>query len=141
MGECGLRSLCTIILVTALLATYLILEGTRPAPSTTGNQREYLQEVVQAEKSDRLEAIKEILSKTMVRLEKYYRPTDDTSKHRLYLAYYTYSEVPPDKRPADIALDSLKDVPVGKTYRRDQASIKRLLIGLQFYEGRGKDRI
>jgi adenylate cyclase len=27
------------------------------------------------------------------------------------------------------------------TYRRDQASIKRLRIGLQFYEGRGKDRI
>ncbi len=113
MGECGLRSLCTITAVTALLATYLILEGMRPAPSITANQREYLQEVVQSEKSDRLEAIKEILSNTIVRLEKYYRPTDDSSKHRSYLAYYTYSEVPPDKRPADIALDSLKDTPVG----------------------------
>ena len=113
MGECGLRSLCTIIAVTALLATYLILEGMRPAPSTTANQREYRQEVVHAEKSDRLETIKKILSKKLVRLEKYYRPADDSSKHRSYLAYYTYSEVPPDKRPADIALDSLKDIPVG----------------------------
>jgi hypothetical protein len=113
MGECGLRSLCTIILVTAFLATYLILEGARPAPSTIGNQREYLQKVVRAEKSDRLQAIKEILSKTIVRLEKYYRPTDDSSEHRSYLAYFTYSETPPDKRPADIALESLKDIPVG----------------------------
>jgi len=114
MGECGLRSLCTIIAVTALLATYLILEGMRPAPSTTAHQREYRQEVVHAEKSDRLETIKKILSEKLVRLEKYYRPADDSSKHRSYLAYYTYSEVPPDKRPADIALDSLKDIPVGK---------------------------
>jgi hypothetical protein len=113
MGECGLRSLCTIIAVTALLATYLILEGMRPAPSMTANQREYRQEVVHAEKSDRLETIKEILSEKLVRLEKYYRPADDSSKHRSYLAYYTYSEVPPDKRLADIALDSLKDIPVG----------------------------
>jgi hypothetical protein len=30
-----------------------------------------------------------------------------------YLADYAYSEVPPDKKPADIVLDSLKGVPVG----------------------------
>jgi hypothetical protein len=30
-----------------------------------------------------------------------------------YLAYYVYSELPPERRPADIVLDSLKDVPVG----------------------------
>jgi hypothetical protein len=30
-----------------------------------------------------------------------------------YLADYAYSEVPPDKKPADVVLDSLKDVPVG----------------------------
>jgi hypothetical protein len=87
MGECGLRSLCTIIAVTALLATYLILEGMRPAPSMIANQREYRQEAVHAEKSDRLETIKEILSEKLVRLEKYYRPADDSSKHRSYLAY------------------------------------------------------
>jgi hypothetical protein len=33
--------------------------------------------------------------------------------HPLYLADYALSEVPPDKKPADIVLDSLKDVPVG----------------------------
>lgn len=30
-----------------------------------------------------------------------------------YLAYYAYSEVPPDVKPADTALGALKDIPVG----------------------------
>ena len=30
-----------------------------------------------------------------------------------YLADYAYSEVPPDEKPADIVLNSLKDIPVG----------------------------
>jgi hypothetical protein len=30
-----------------------------------------------------------------------------------YLAYYAYSETPPDKKPADTVLDALKDIPVG----------------------------
>jgi hypothetical protein len=30
-----------------------------------------------------------------------------------YLAYYAYSEVPPDKKPADAILATLKDMPVG----------------------------
>jgi hypothetical protein len=30
-----------------------------------------------------------------------------------YVAYYVYSELPPEKRPADIVLDSLKGVPQG----------------------------
>jgi hypothetical protein len=113
MGECGLRSICTTIAVTALLAIYLILEGMPPSPRTTNNRAEHLQEPIYAEKSNRLGAIKEIISKTVVRLVKYYRPADDASKNSSYLAYYVYSEVPPDRKPADIALDSLKNIPVG----------------------------
>jgi len=30
-----------------------------------------------------------------------------------YLVYYVYAELPPDRKPADIALDSVKDIPVG----------------------------
>jgi soluble lytic murein transglycosylase-like protein len=30
-----------------------------------------------------------------------------------YVAYYVYSELPPEKRPADIVLDSLKNIPQG----------------------------
>jgi len=33
--------------------------------------------------------------------------------HPSYLADYAYSEVPPDKKPADIVLNSLKDIPIG----------------------------
>jgi soluble lytic murein transglycosylase-like protein len=36
-------------------------------------------------------------------------PTQNLS----YVAYYVYSELPPEKRPADIVLDSLKGVPQG----------------------------
>jgi hypothetical protein len=34
-------------------------------------------------------------------------------EHMSYLALYAYSEVPPPRKPADIALDSLRSVPVG----------------------------
>jgi hypothetical protein len=45
-------------------------------------------------------------------------PADDDlsasqQDHPSYLADYAFSEVPPDRKPADIVLDSLKDVPVG----------------------------
>jgi hypothetical protein len=30
-----------------------------------------------------------------------------------YLAYYVYSEIPPDKKPADIVLDSVRNIPIG----------------------------
>jgi hypothetical protein len=33
--------------------------------------------------------------------------------HPSYLADYVYSEVPPDKKPADIVINSLKGIPVG----------------------------
>ena len=103
-----------IVAVTTLLATYLILEGTQRTPNAAANQAEYLQEAVHAGKSARLEVIKEVLGQIVVRLEKYRRPADDhSSNYPSYLAYYAYSEVPPDKSLADVALDSLRDVPAG----------------------------
>ena len=36
-----------------------------------------------------------------------------TAKDLSYLADYAYSEVPPDRKPADVALASLQDIPVG----------------------------
>jgi hypothetical protein len=44
------------------------------------------------------------------------QPTADASSPKLdlaYLAYYAYSEVPPDQKPADTVRDALKDIPVG----------------------------
>jgi hypothetical protein len=75
-------------------------------------------------KSDRY-AVKEgeeveeqVFSPKVVRLEKYYRPADgDLNSPKWdqlsYLADYVYSEVPPDRKPADTVLDALKDIPIG----------------------------
>jgi hypothetical protein len=77
-----------------------------------------------AKKADRLalneaeEAEDQLFSPKVVRLEKYDLPAEDDlnspkQAHLSYLADYVYSEVPPDKKPADIVLDSLKNLPNG----------------------------
>jgi hypothetical protein len=38
---------------------------------------------------------------------------NDTKQNLSYLAYYAYSEVPPETKPADTVLTSLKDIPPG----------------------------
>lgn len=108
-----------IVAVTAFLATYYFLTGEQQGSSLAANRSEFTQELARAEKSDRLEtsdrleAVEESFIQKIVRLVKFERPADDHSVHPSYLAYYVYSEIPPDKRPADVVLDSLKDVPVG----------------------------
>lgn len=108
-----------IVAVTAFLATYYFLTGEQQGSSLAANRSEFTQELARAEKSDRLEtsdrleAVEESFIQKIVRLVKFERPADDHSVHPSYLAYYVYSEIPPDKRPADVVLDLLKDVPVG----------------------------
>ena len=112
------------VAVTTFVAMYLLFNGEEQLPNPRANQLENIQGPVLAQKSDRL-AIREeedtedqVYSSKLVRLEIYDLPADDDLNslkrgHLSYLADYAYSEVPPDKRPADIALDSLKDIPVG----------------------------
>jgi lipopolysaccharide export LptBFGC system permease protein LptF len=43
---------------------------------------------------------------------------EESENHRAqqdlsYLAFYPYAELPPERKPADVVLDSLSDVPVG----------------------------
>ncbi|HEV2697937.1 MAG TPA: hypothetical protein VGU90_08085, partial [Terriglobales bacterium] len=98
------------VAVTTFVAMYLLFNGEEQLPNPRANQLENIQGRVLAQKSDRLAIPEEedtedqVYSSKLVRLEIYDLP---------YLADYAYSEVPPDKRPADIALDSLKDIPVG----------------------------
>ena len=40
-------------------------------------------------------------------------PSDSIPPKHSYLAYYVYDEHPPPRRPADIVLDSLRNVPIG----------------------------
>jgi hypothetical protein len=112
-----------VVAVTPFLVTYLVLNDDRRASRAPTRELEYIQEVVRALKSDPLELKKEVANfgPKLVRLMKYELPLGDyasdlnSSKqdHLSYLADYAYSEVPPDKKPADIALDLLKDIPVG----------------------------
>ena len=55
---------------------------------------------------------------------------NDTKQNLSYLAYYAYSEVPPETKPAVIVLDSLKDIPPGTPVDE----IKRVsgVLGLDF---------
>ena len=54
----------------------------------------------------------------------------DTKKNLSYLAYYAYSELPPETKPADTVLDSLKGIPSGTPIDE----IKRVadVLGLDF---------
>ncbi len=81
----------------------------------------------------------QVFSPKIVRLEKYSRPAEGDLNSpewdRLsYLADYVYSEVPPDRKPADTVLDVLKDIPIGTPVEEIKLSIRGLRIGLQFYE-------
>ena len=121
-------------------ATYLLFGNQQQLRSLSANQLGNIQAALVG-KSDRL-AIKEndedaeeqVLSPKIVRLEKYYPPPDgdlnEMQNRFLYLADYAYSEVPPDKKPSDIALDALKDIPIGTPVEE----IKRVseVFGLDF---------
>lgn len=103
------------VAVATFIATYLLFDSQQQLPNLSANV---------VEKSDRL-ALKEdddleeqVFSPKLVRLEKYYRPADgDLNSPKWdqlsYLADYVYSEVPPDRKPADIVLDAFKDIPIG----------------------------
>ena len=128
------------VAVATFAATYLLFDNQQQLRSLSANQLGNIQAALVG-KSDRL-AIKEndedaeeqVLSPKIVRLEKYYAPPDgdlNAMQNRfLYLADYAYSEVPPDKKPADIALDALKDIPIGTPVEE----IKRVsdVFGLDF---------
>jgi hypothetical protein len=114
-----------IVIVFIIFATtYLLCHGQQPPARLPTNELEDIQKSIFANKSDRL-AIKEedeeeedqVLSAKVVRLERYALLANDETNSkldRLHLADYAYSEVPPDKKPSEIVLDSLKDIPVGK---------------------------
>ena len=113
----------SVVAVAAFVATYLLFDNQQHFASLSANQIGNLQAALEG-KSDRLavkqdeEVEEQVFSPKIVRLEMYYRPPDgDVSSPKWdqlsYLAYYVYSEVPPDRKPADIVLDALKDIPIG----------------------------
>ena len=55
-----------------------------------------------------------------------------------YLAYYAYSEVPPDEKPADTILTTLKDVPVGTPIEEIKRASDALGIDFTFMKAVAK---
>jgi len=111
------------VAVVAFVATCLFLNGQQHLSSVSASQLGAIQAVLVG-KSDRL-ALKEneedeeelVLSPKLVRLEKYYLPPNgdlsSPASQFFYLADYAYSEVPPDRKPADTVLTALRDIPIG----------------------------
>jgi hypothetical protein len=110
------------VAIATFVATYLLFDSQQHLPILPANVQAAL-----VGKSDRL-ALKEqeedaeeeeqVFSPKLVRLEEYYRPADgDLNSPKCdqlsYLADYAYSEIPPDRKPADTVLDALKDIPIG----------------------------
>ena len=115
------------VALTAFVAMYLLFNGEEQLPNPRANQLESIQGSILAKKSnppalkEEEEVKDQVYSPKLVQVEKYHLPADDHASdlnspkqnHLSYLADYVYSEVPPDKKPIDIVLDSLKDIPVG----------------------------
>lgn len=111
------------VAVATFFTTYLLFDNRQNFASLSANQIGNIQTGFER-KSDRY-AVKEdeeveeqVFSPKVVRLERYYRPADgDLNSPKWdqlsYLADYVYSEVPPDRKPADTVLDALKDIPIG----------------------------
>ncbi len=76
-------------------------------------------QIVVAPKSDRLKNITSLLTEKVVRLERFFAPRSPSLNPAVreqvsdLVHYYVYSEVPPEVKPADVALTALKDVPLG----------------------------
>jgi hypothetical protein len=69
--------------------------------------------------------------KDQTKLDEDYSPVPVTPNRDLsYLAYYAYSEVPPDVKPAETVLASLKDTPVGTPV--DEIKLATDALGLDF---------
>jgi hypothetical protein len=119
-----IRQLSCAAAATAFFVTYLLLDDDQGASGTPVREGQSVEEVVRALKSDAL-ALKQdvddrLFGPKIVRLVKYALAVGDHGDlngskrdHISYLADYAYSEVPPDRKPAEIALDSLKSIPVG----------------------------
>jgi hypothetical protein len=114
----GWSVICIAVTTSVLAGASLVFFRDNPeAPVELDGEQ--TTEVVVATKSDRLNGIADLLADKVVRIERYFAPRNpsynlDARKQISDLVhFYVYSEVPPEVAPADIALASLEDVPVG----------------------------
>jgi hypothetical protein len=118
-----MRIFSAVVVLSTFVAAYRLNSEPQLA-DLLASKLENIQESAIDRKSDRLvpneeeDAEDQVFGPKPVRVEKYELPTDDdlnspTQSHLSYLVDYVYSEIPPDKKPADTVLASLKDIPSG----------------------------
>jgi hypothetical protein len=67
-----------------------------------------------------------------------YSELNDAKQNLSYLAYYAYSEVPPETKPADTVLDSLKGIPPGTPVEEIRRVAKILGLDVTFMKAIAK---
>ena len=70
--------------------------------------------------------------------EDHYPVPSQTTGNLSYLADYVFSEVPPDKKPADVVLDSFKDIPLGTPVEEVQRASEAFGLDPTFMEAVAK---
>ena len=98
-------------------ASLVFFGDTPQAPVELGG--EPTTDIVVATKSDQLKAIADLLADKAVRIERYFAPRNPSPDLAVrgqisdLVHFYVYSEIPSEVKPADIALHSLEDLPIG----------------------------
>src|SRR5262249_1293531 len=139
----------TAVALTAFVAAYLLLNGEEQLPNPHATQLENIQRSILEKKSNRLVVVKEeeevedqVYGPKAVRLEKYLPADGDLNSpkqdHLLYLADYVYSEVPPDEKPVEAALNSLKDIPIGTPVEEIKRASKVFVLDFNFMKAVAK---
>jgi hypothetical protein len=140
------------VALTAFVAMFLVFNSDERLPDPRANQLESSQGSTLANKSnwpalkEEQEVEDQVYSPKPVQVEKYHLPADhhasDLNSPKQsdlsYLADYVYSEVPPDKKPADIVLDSLKDIPVGTPVEEIKRASDALGLNFNFMKAVAK---
>src|SRR5204862_497978 len=65
--------------------------------------------------------------------------TTQSDQDHEYPAYYAYSQVPPDKKPADLILATLKDTPVGTPV--EEIKLATVALCIDFLDWRADRRV
>jgi Transglycosylase SLT domain len=116
-------------LASALVTCVVVSVASAKSPREIGNEA---RTALDAEVSNAV--VRDMFSKV---------PADDdlsSSKqdHPSYLADYIYFEVPPDKKPADTVLESLKDIPIGTPQEEIKRAAEAFGVNVTFMEAIAK---
>jgi hypothetical protein len=106
---------CIVITAMAIAYPFLEREQAFVPPSPLPQERLAQERLAQERRAQEKPAadISEKLTAASVPVEDNYPDSMPVKPDLSYLAYYAYSEVPPDTKPADTVLDALKEIPAG----------------------------